>query len=48
MLKVFKTIVEINKQQQQISDRINKNSTNFNKEWDKWGTKKMKQEKRLP
>lgn len=36
MLKVFKTIVEINKQQQQISDRINKNSTNFNKEWDKY------------
>ena len=48
MLKIIKFINNIKKEQRLIKDRLDKNTTEFNKEWEKWGTKKTKQEKKLP
>ena len=42
MLKIIKFINNIKKEQRLIKDRLDKNTTEFNKEWEKWGKKQQK------
>lgn len=48
MLKIIKSITDIKEKQQQIEDRLNKKTTTFNKEWNKWGKMNQKTGKKLP
>lgn len=48
MFKVLQKINNIKKEQHLLEDRLNKKTTEFNKEWDKWGKKQTQIEKKLP
>ncbi|CAI3192145.1 hypothetical protein [Clostridium neonatale] len=48
MFGVKKIIKNIKDQQYQTTDRLNKKTTAFDKEWEKWGNKNLKTGKKLP
>ncbi|WP_200888067.1 hypothetical protein [Clostridium tyrobutyricum] len=49
MFKFKKLIIDIRKQQQKTMDDLDKKTTAFNKEWEKWGNKNnAKMAKKLP
>lgn len=48
MFKLIKTLKDIKEKQQLIEDRLNKKTTNFNKEWNKWGKMNTETGKKLP
>lgn len=48
MFKIIKNIKNIKEKQQLIEDRLCKKTTDFNKEWNKWGKINLKTGQKLP
>lgn len=48
MCKIIKTLKTILKSQAEIEKEMKENKLNFDKEWDKWGTRKKNSNKKIP